>query len=519
MYSNNKELLKRLDKIFLKISSFTYEEGFELAENIYVHEVLKGTIPRTSSIHKSIELALMLLSNNELSNIFWKSYAQTYLISNSNLYFGDLNISHIKNIIFTIEKESKSNKKLKEALVSFERFILSNGILKDLSKNYIEFNPNLVMNGIGATATLNDSENLLSPIIFHGKSMLSRIIFNVFGIKVVSGRGLDDYINPKSILKSEIDYLIMRNLIQEAEPEYKANYRRYFDQDSYDFNSAHREYVYSFIRTKELIDKISIEAYGFEEGEDDFEMMLGFRDILAFNLFEPYSKKFSSNGPEWFADIIEGATRHAINTLRQLIEYKYHLFHNKQKETISIEGLTMVAGLSNPDSVKNILNKDGSDLKKKSVTKIIKSDGYYGKHKFLEIECQSAIRWLRDSKRRYEVYELIEDEKPFKNIDYEFISEEIDKAKERIEKSKREKIKFNDSDRFARTNKEIFGRVADHNKDRWEWIGKGKTFKELNEKNSTYRKNIKRKTYQKNKSPITQDILYDLNSGYIKQIN
>ena len=84
--------------------------------------------------------------------------------------------------------------------------------------------------------------------------------------------------------------------------------------------------------------------------------------------------------------------------------------------------------------------------------------------------------------------------------------------------SRKNKILFNDSDRFARTNKKIFGRVAQHNKNRWEWIDKGKNFKELNEKNSTYRKNIVRKTYQKNKSPITQDILYDLNSGYIRQI-
>ena len=43
-------------------------------------------------------------------------------------------------------------------------------------------------------------------------------------------------------------------------------------------------------------------------------------------------------------------------------------------------------------------------------------------------------------------------------------------------------------------------------------------FKELNAKNSTYMEFIDRKTYKKHTSPITQDILYDLNSGYIKQI-
>ena len=79
------------------------------------------------------------------------------------------------------------------------------------------------------------------------------------------------------------------------------------------------------------------------------------------------------------------------------------------------------------------------------------------------------------------------------------------------------RIVFSDSDLFVRTDKKIFGRVAEKNKNRWEWIGKGKTFKDLNEKNSTYRKNIKRKTYIRNKSPITQDIIYDLKSGYIEQ--
>ena len=61
--------------------------------------------------------------------------------------------------------------------------------------------------------------------------------------------------------------------------------------------------------------------------------------------------------------------------------------------------------------------------------------------------------------------------------------------------------------------------MSNHNKKRWEWIWKKcRTFKEINAKNSTYRKNIQRKTYKKHTSPITQDILYDLNSGYIKQI-
>jgi hypothetical protein len=520
MYSDQQEVQSRLNKIFFRISSFNYEEGFELAETIYKDEVLAGTIPRSSSIHKSIELALMLLSNNELSNIFWKSYAQTYLVSSSN-FLTDLDVSDLKSIIAIIEKESKSNKNLKKTLARFERFVGTNGFLKSLSRNYIEFNPNLMIHNIGAVATLNDSENLLDPIIFHGKSMLSKMIFNIYGLKVVSGGGLDDYIHPELILKSDIDYLIKRNLVKDVDPEYKENYKNYFNNDLYEFNNSHREHVYSFVGTKELIEKISMESHGFEEGEDDFEMIVGFNNILAFNLYEPYKKRMNdtSDGPDWFADIIEGSTRHAINTLRKIIKYKYDLFHNNKKETISVEGLTLIAGLSNSDSVRNILNKSKSELKKKAVKKRAKNpEGYYKIYESIEIECKSAIEWLRDSKRRYEVYELIEDEKPLKNIDFSYVSEQINKTKEMIEKLKKDQITFNDSHRFARTNKKIFGRVAQHNKNRWEWIDKGKNFKELNENNSTYRKNIVRKTYQKNKSPITQDILYDLNSGYIKQI-
>ena len=92
------------------------------------------------SIHNSIEFALTLLSNNETSRLFWKSYAQTYLVSSSNFYT-DLSIRDIKSIISILMKESKSNKSLTESLDRFERFIGTNGLLKNFSKNFIEFNP------------------------------------------------------------------------------------------------------------------------------------------------------------------------------------------------------------------------------------------------------------------------------------------------------------------------------------------------------------------------------------------
>ena len=310
-----------------------------------------------------------------------------------------------------------------------------------------------------------------------------------------------------------------RNLIKDVDSDYKENLETLFNDQFYDFNTANREYIHSFVRTKELEDKISIESYGFLESEDDFEMNVGFNDILAFNVLDTNFEMSPSNNPHWYADIIQGTARHAVNTLRKIVKYKYDLFHNPDKETISIEGLTMLAGLSNQDSVKNILNKSKSELKKRIIEKKGKnSDGYFKIYESVEIERKSAIEWLRDSKRRYQIYELI-DEKPIQNIDYAYFSKEINKAKEKIEKSKKKSKPFSDNDTFVRTDKKIRGRVHKGNKKRWEWIGKkGRTFKELNAKNSTYRKNIRRQTYKKHTSPITQDILYDLNSGYIKKI-
>ena len=47
-----------------------------------------------------------------------------------------------------------------------------------------------------------------------------------------------------------------------------------------------------------------------------------------------------------------------------------------------------------------------------------------------------------------------------------------------------------EGDRFRRTSKEISPRVAFHNRDRCEWIGKGKDFSEISNPNSVYMKNI-----------------------------
>jgi hypothetical protein len=76
--------------------------------------------------------------------------------------------------------------------------------------------------------------------------------------------------------------------------------------------------------------------------------------------------------------------------------------------------------------------------------------------------------------------------------------------------------KFQPETIFKRTSKSLATRMALHNKERVEWIGSGKTFKEINDPISTYRKNIKRASYSGKESSIIQDLEYDLKKGLIE---
>ena len=49
---------------------------------------------------------------------------------------------------------------------------------------------------------------------------------------------------------------------------------------------------------------------------------------------------------------------------------------------------------------------------------------------------------------------------------------------------------YKPGDKFRRTSKEFKKNVAKHNKQRCEWIGKGKTFSEISAPNSVYQENI-----------------------------
>ena len=77
---------------------------------------------------------------------------------------------------------------------------------------------------------------------------------------------------------------------------------------------------------------------------------------------------------------------------------------------------------------------------------------------------------------------------------------------------------FKEKGYFIRTNKSFSRNVAPHNIARINWIGKGKTFQQINKPNSIYRKNIVRPNYNGNNSSILQDLNYDLAKGWIKYL-
>lgn len=75
--------------------------------------------------------------------------------------------------------------------------------------------------------------------------------------------------------------------------------------------------------------------------------------------------------------------------------------------------------------------------------------------------------------------------------------------------------------RFIRTDKTPGNRAADHNLRRWNWIAKagskGKTFSEIDKKNSYYRLHgIVRPDYGGNTSSIYQDLKHDFKGGFVK---
>ena len=508
MYSEDKHIATRINEIATSIAKSNQINSWKLINKIYDDEVNPKTNSKSkhkkfNSYHNSLNLAFLLLNEeNVFSEIFWKSYAQTYQVSN-NLFIDDMGVDDIKNIIDSLEKELKKNKSLESTLSKFKNFISQNGLLRTFSKTQIEFAPTVTQGwGFGALALLSDNEETLNPIINHGKSIITKMIFNIYGLRVTSGLGTESYFQ-KMISNKDINFLIKSNLLKKATKKQKdrlkeLSYNEFNDSFSWDTENI-------WLKSEEFLEQINFRG----EVEDPIDKKIGF-----YGIFDSVMKEYLDDDHKKFANwgnTLEEVISHSIETLVYLIRSRQDLFYPEftwNKDSISEDNLAIVAGLSNPNSVKNAI-KNGE------------MEAFPGlpRSRFLEGQPtrNSALNWALDKKRKYVVHEPI-DEKPERDIDYSYLLKEIIKAREAIEKSKKESVIFNDSDIFVRTDKEIFGRVADHNKKRWEWIGEGKTFKEINAKNSTYRKCIKRETYKKHTSPITQDILYDLNSGYIKQI-
>ena len=499
MYSNDKEALTRINEIADQIAISTFFDAWDLVEEIYKHEIDKPKFKDFSSYHNSLKLAFLLLNEeSSFGQIFWKSYAQTYQVKN-NLFFDDLELRDVVNIFDSLEKEISKNKNMEITLNKFKNFISQNGLLRTLSNTQIEFAPTLDQwRGFGALAVLNNNDEALDSIIHHGRSILTKIIFSIYGLKVTSGFGLESYIH-REVSDQDINSLVKRNLLKKPDKKYRD---RYEELKVTDFNNPQREYVNVYVKSQELLGQIDTEG----EIEDDMEGYIGFTGIFNSTL-EDFLKsgKLEINQPpslSW-GNVVSDVAFHSIETLRGLVASRYNIFD--ETSFISERNVALVAGLSNPSTIKNAMNNG-------EISEIKSRNPFSSK-----IQADSVQDWLLDKKRKYKVHRPLENLKPSKDIDFTYLNEEVLKAKEKIERSKKVKITFDDNDVFVRSKKEIFGRVAEHNRDRWEWIGRGKTFKQLNEKNSTYRKNIKRKTYIKNKSPITQDILYDLKSGYIKQ--
>jgi len=499
MFPNNQKIHARVREISNRIAKFDEANGWELFRRVYEKEVHNKKNGDFYSYHNSLELAFLLLNDkNIISKIFWHSYALTYQASN-NTYNKDFGVDDFVNIIKLLEKNSKKNKKYLTSAKKFENLIVQNGFLRKFSKNHIEFLPSIdTWKNFGAVGILSVNHKSINELIKHGKALLTKIIFNIYGIKVSSGYGLQNY-SEAFVSNNDIEYLIKKDLIKPANNRLKNNLKSLISKD---WNNSYREYINVYVHSAELIDRIDYAG----EIENDFESIIGFYGIFeSLNSYKYFDAGFEEElpyGSFGWGDLVCKTAIHAIDILRELVSSRYDVF--------GVAGIAfprdvaIIAGLSNPFSVINAINNGE-----------IKDDK---ENKFRGLNLSSVRKWVLDNKRKFKVYEPIENVKPDKDIDYAYILGEVEKVRTIIKELKKNKFIFNDNDKFIRTNKKIFGRVADQNKKRWEWIGKGKTFKQLNAKNSTYRKNIRRQTYKKHTSPITQDILYDLKSGYIEKI-
>ena len=123
----------------------------------------------------------------------------------------------------SLEKASK-DKDFELTARKFKKFISQNGLLRNVSKTLIEFAPTLDQwEGFGALAVLDYNDESLNSIINHGKTLLTRLIFSIYGLKVTSGLGFESYRQP-DVTDKDINFLVKRNLLKKNS---KKNIERY----------------------------------------------------------------------------------------------------------------------------------------------------------------------------------------------------------------------------------------------------------------------------------------------------
>ena len=266
MYPEDEEISSRVNAIATKVVEVD-KDPWDLLNEINEQFNLSSRGKAFYSYHNSLDLAFLLLNEESFfSQVFWKSYAQTFQVSN-NLFIDDLDLKDINNIIFSLEKASVKNKDFELTARKLKKFISQNGLLRSLSKTLVEFAPTLDQwRGYGALAVLDDNDESLNSIINHGKTLLTRIIFSIYGLKVTSGLGMESYKQP-DITDKDINFLVKRNLLKNTS---KKNMARYKELLTTDFNSPYREYINTYVQSEKLEAQISFRGDMENDAEGQF---------------------------------------------------------------------------------------------------------------------------------------------------------------------------------------------------------------------------------------------------------
>lgn len=216
--------------------------------------------------------------------------------------------------------------------------------------------------------------------------------------------------------------------------------------------------------------------------------------IMGFNMPKPMrSRKNVPNSFYVHQDMIKVGI--STNYQRRKKEYENTYYSDTDKKSYVYELMYWKT-----DDIYGDLQLLEKELKKEFVQARLRGE-YYQKEYFKEISA-----WIKNWLNKNKTSE-------------KFSTETFQDAKNI---GKKMEINEYENKRFIRTDKAISSRCALHNINRWQWIAdagsKGRSYSELNTKDSIYRKSIKRDDYSGNITSIIQDIKYDIKSGWIKAI-